>query len=253
MGHPVVHDMTMAISDFLYQVVSEWPEDLELEVKLGWIMDQGQRLGPSNTLGVATEGIVSDFTGKHFNSEVHPSAWLLLKTTLESMASSSSSRSNGLVALGKTHIRDLFYGSGANKTRVSESNGESVCIVKSRKGNMNIVLPTKACDIRLSANVESREELPPPGSPVVRERSKDRWSFEWEKLWRVDMTRVVAVGGHDNLRETHEVEIELIDIAPLKEQVDKARAGQDNNLVDYAASLLNNARAVAGIMTAPSR
>lgn len=75
-----------------------------------------------------------------------------------------------------------------------------------------------AWSIRASVSLEELEEHPAPGQ-LKYERRKRRWSYR-HKCWSIDLTQVCSNLPHDldEDRETHEVEVELVDQGVLFER-----------------------------------
>lgn len=108
----------------------------------------------------------------------------------------------------------------------------------------------KCIDFRISANRERRVDLPKTECDQIRK--KDRLSYRFDlyaiELTKVDLYNDVKNGEPASDRPSNtsfEVEIELKEMAFLRQEAAKVKTGQPNEFVRIATSFLENLRTFA--------
>ncbi|KZV70229.1 mRNA triphosphatase CET1 [Peniophora sp. CONT] len=257
LGVEPLDEFTMEVADFIHHHIVNRPPGMnghvEVEAKLGVLMGRGtdSRIRiPVTTETVLDAGYnaetrfdanMSMQQHKHFNMLLND-----LKTGAHQRPPGSTE-----ISYAHLHLKDSFYEGEhrSEKIRVTrdERTGEVVeTLRKVRLGDLNIFCPKRACDWRVSVNVEIPVEHP-VGTPT-HTRKKDRISYSHEEL-RIDLTQVTSQqGGPSGPTEvTHELEIELARPALLMELAAKRGNGSLPELErdafnELIRAFVNNAR-----------
>ncbi|CAE6468991.1 unnamed protein product [Rhizoctonia solani] len=187
--------------DEVAQEVTKWieyytqnlnPEHVEIEAKLGIIIDKGSnaRLGglsltecilpPNLPIDTRFESNMPLQAHKHYNG---------LLNALVAQASQGQPRVKYL----HTKLVDEFYGEGhGEKTRVTrdEKTGKvAACVRKKRIANLDVHSPQQGVDWRISINLE--EPASHPAGKPAHTRRKDRMSYT-HQAFKIDLTQVTS-------------------------------------------------------------
>jgi hypothetical protein len=143
----------------------------------------------------------------------------------------------------RTRTIDTFYQNAQRqKVRVTrdQAGGKIIEVMDKRRiGDVAIYLPTCPFDIRISINVEHlingiTEDVLAEW-PQIELRNKDRLSYTFNQLLRVDLTQIKQSSAGERMR--HELEVEILH---LQDQLQSDPVG----LVDkFVSSVLDIARA----------
>ncbi|KAG0645600.1 mRNA 5 -triphosphatase [Hyphodiscus hymeniophilus] len=126
-------------------------------------------------------------------------------------------------------------------------------IIKARIADLDILFPESPLDCRISVNFEMRfdGEIEEAMALVTENRQpdrlKDRMSYT-QSHYQIDLTQVtqsVSVNGMNRPEKEHELEIEL-STAALRDQGQKAVAGQPQKYLALVEGLIDNVRLLVG-------
>ncbi|KAF8754958.1 mRNA triphosphatase CET1 [Rhizoctonia solani] len=167
------------------------PEHVEIEAKLGIIIDKGSnsRLGglsltecvlpPELPIDTRFESNMPQQAHKHYNG-------LLNKLVAQAVPGQAR------VKYSHTKLVDEFYGEGGDKIRLTrdEKTGKvAACVRKKRIANLDVHSPKQNVDWRISINVEEPASNP-TGNPA-HTRRKDRISYT-HQAFKIDLTQVTS-------------------------------------------------------------
>ncbi|KAL5632529.1 hypothetical protein ACGC1H_005468 [Rhizoctonia solani] len=241
--------------DEVAQEISSWieyytqnlnPEHVEIEAKLGIIIDKGSNarltglslteciLPPNLPIDTRFESNMPLQAHKHYNG---------LLNALVAQAVPGQPR----VKYSHTKLVDEFYSEGpGEKTRVTrdEKSGKvAACVRKKRIADLDVHSPKQGVDWRISINVEEPASSP-TGNPA-HTRRKDRISYT-HQAFKIDLTQVTSSHNGPN-QLLHELEVEFVNAAELLRH--RARRTQAvpgaNPFDDLVRVFVNNVRIMA--------
>ncbi|KDN48271.1 hypothetical protein RSAG8_02863, partial [Rhizoctonia solani AG-8 WAC10335] len=221
------------------------PEHVEIEAKLGIIIDKGSnaRLGalsltecilpPNLPIDTRFESNMPLQAHKHYNE-------LLNKLVAQAVPGQPR------VKYSHTKLVDEFYVEGHEKTRVTrdEKTGQvAACVRKKRIADLDVHSPKQNVDWRISINLE--EPAPNPVGNPAHTRRKDRISYT-HQAFKIDLTQVTSSHNGPN-QLLHELEVEFVNAAELLRH--RARRTQlvpgANPFDDLVRVFVNNVRIMA--------
>ncbi|KAI5474365.1 hypothetical protein MNV49_003488 [Pseudohyphozyma bogoriensis] len=242
-----IDEFTREVADWLWGFCSQvdW-EVLEIEAKIGILIDTRMRGKERYHLPVPIETILTDDTGLRFESNMtvnqHKGFNQLLNSRVEESASPSYTYAP--IRYSHTYETDTFHevsGQGPRrKVRLTKNQKDpklSRCVEKTRIADMNIFSPKRMFDWRISVNLE--QPAPAPTTPPVNTRQKDRISYS-HQLFQVDLTQVTSSHGGGNT--LHELEVEFKDAKVLMREGEKDARGEPNAYLEMVQAFLNNIR-----------
>lgn len=219
--------------------------DVEIEVKLGTLMERAQGVRVTELVPVLCETPIKEESNKdvRFISNVGGELFCRLNQKLNSRVEETAQQEQGTVRYVRARELDVYYPGRIRQTKSRPNDHSSFKVVRTQKkerlGDMNVLCPGRVCDLRYSAS--SEVDCSVPNSSPEMERDKDRISYKFEFL-SIDITtvRMVRQGG---VEITYEVEVEIDSSTNLYEEVEKYRCGDDSSkLFDIAGSLVNTVR-----------
>ncbi|TXT15909.1 hypothetical protein VHUM_00412 [Vanrija humicola] len=219
-------------------------EDVEVEIKLGWLYAPGD--GPPRRIRMPalTEAIVpGDWPIGRFASTMDKKQHHALNALLNRTVEGSQSTEAPLHFFRARQV-DSFHSAPGGKVRVSrDPQGQVIPDGVVRKANiahMNVFSPREAFDWRVSCNTETPAEL--PNTPAQNSRQKDRACYRHE-LCQVDLTVVTARdGASDREHRSYELEVEILDVPGLIAEGEKDERGEPNRFDDILQSVLDTVR-----------
>ncbi|KAH7336892.1 CYTH-like domain-containing protein [Rhizoctonia solani] len=241
--------------DEVAQEVTSWieyytqnlnPEHVEIEAKLGIIIDKGSnaRLGglsltecilpPNLPIDTRFESNMPLQAHKHYNG---------LLNALVAQVVPGQPR----VKYSHTKLVDEFYGEGhGEKTRVTrdEKTGKvAACVRKKRIANLDVHSPKQGVDWRISINLE--EPASNPAGQPAHTRRKDRISYT-HQAFKIDLTQVTSSHNGPN-QLLHELEVEFVNAAELlRHRARRTQLGPGANpFDDLVRVFVNNVRIMA--------
>lgn len=244
-------DFVSILGDWIWEKCKGVP-DLEIEAKIGVLIDR--HTGVRLQLPVLTETII-DASNVRFESNMSMEQHHAYNQLLNGAVGFSAGYPSGSKISYKHHREvDYFYdvrlqNSGVTAhirvTRDSKTH-EIVpnCIVSKRRiADLNVYVPNRAFDYRISINSETPFPAPPADMEPVYVREKDRLSYTHQRF-NVDLTQVtIPKMSHERV---HELEVEIRDSKELMHFAHQARGGgmvQDwSEFDDTLLIFLNNIR-----------
>ncbi|CAE6486126.1 unnamed protein product [Rhizoctonia solani] len=222
------------------------PEHVEIEAKLGIIIDKGSnsRLGglsltecvlpPELPIDTRFESNMPQQAHKHYNG-------LLNKLVAQAVPGQAR------VKYSHTKLVDEFYGEGGDKIRLTrdEKTGKvAACVRKKRIANLDVHSPKQNVDWRISINVEEPASNP-TGNPA-HTRRKDRISYT-HQAFKIDLTQVTSSHNGPNQQLLHELEVEFVNAAELlRHRARRTQLGPGANpFDDLVRVFVNNVRIMA--------
>ncbi|CAE6461343.1 unnamed protein product [Rhizoctonia solani] len=221
------------------------PEHVEIEAKLGVIIDKGSnaRLGglsltecilpPNLPIDTRFESNMPLQAHKHYNG---------LLNALVAQVVPGQPR----VKYSHTKLVDEFHGEGHEKTRVTrdEKTGKvTACVRKKRIANLDVHSPKQGVDWRISVNLE--EPTSNPDGKPAHTRRKDRISYT-HQAFKIDLTQVTSSHNGPN-QLLHELEVEFVNAAELlRHRARRTQLGPGANpFDDLVRVFVNNVRIMA--------
>ncbi|KAI9597462.1 CYTH-like domain-containing protein [Syncephalis fuscata] len=237
-------DTLHAVSEFLARYITR--PHLEIEAKFGLLLDKqtGQRI----RLPVMSEAVISPGDNKWMRFESNmPAEWhQRINTRLNRRVEETQKPHyrGHRVNYRRARECDRFYPDGSGRVRVSVDWDTKAVLPngilrKNRLANLHIYSPNSPFDFRLSVNEEVPVSTMPSGDWIM-ERKKNRVSYKHQHC-QVDLTQVVT--GQDTT--THELELELWDIAALQREHQRMNRHENNVFSDLVRVFLDNARTLA--------
>eukprot|EP00842_Homolaphlyctis_polyrhiza_P004914 jgi/Hompol1/5423/HPOL_004424-RA len=203
---------------------------IEIEVKLGWIVERDTR--GRIALPILSETVVENLPAFKFESDMTRDQHATLNRRLNALVRPDSK-------VKSVHVReiDLFFniaGLGrVRKTVIKASNQIKGVLIKRNVANLQVFLPSSPLDYRVSVNTETPKYV----------REKDRITYSLSPF-QVDLTQVKTIGGasHERDLELHEVEVEITHPSIFIQQMDLEARGEPNIYYELIHSLLDNVR-----------
>lgn len=238
-------EIVRVISDFVFHhLVVENLENLELEAKLGRIIDKStnERL----QMHILTEAVLE--TGEpsqlpfRFESDMSSQQHKQFNQTLNKAFESAQPKTNPTrIPMSYKHTRetDKIYEGNGRKLRVTTDQKTQrvlATVTKERVADLNILSPRTPFDWRISISTETPVNGPPPSATPKVVRHKDRVSYI-HQYYQMDLTQV---GTGKELK--HELEVEFNQIEELKKQGESAVAGRPNKFEEMITGFVNSVR-----------
>lgn len=287
LGVRPVDDLLKNVASWIYAslpIVSQFAEpdktSIELEIKLGWLVDTStdERL----QLPIGNDAII-------YNKQMDRGRWWFRFVSDMTMAQHEQfnkflneriTASKGAHFPGKPlvykHSKEIDYnfqgvsqgGRDFSKLRLSFDAGKreiipNSCIVKEKIADLSVYCPNAPLDFRISINIETQHPIPDMDVPVAVRRHKDRLSYQHELL-RFDLTQVAqdtkpslnplnpSARTHgfspeelSAIPKRHELEIELTSVDEMLAEKSKLAKNQPNTFLEMVDVMLNNARVLA--------
>ncbi|KAJ3085266.1 hypothetical protein HK102_000161 [Quaeritorhiza haematococci] len=231
-----VDDVLRQVADFLYRYIDMNNPHIEVEAKLGLLIDKHTR--QRIQLPIVSEAVLKDDGSFRFESNMTMAQHHHFNNLLNSLVVPGCK-------LRYTHRKevDQFYRNRGSKIRVSvdEKTGQVIpggVVEKKRIADLNVHMPNAPLDYRISVNVEMPAKQPSDDQIPEFRREKDRLSYRHE-ICQVDLTQVKSVKRGDT-ELMHELEVEFIRSADLVTEIRKAGKNQPNRFYEYIGILLNN-------------
>ncbi|KAJ3306842.1 mRNA-capping enzyme subunit beta [Kappamyces sp. JEL0829] len=219
--------------------------DSEIEAKLGHVIDKNTRKRLS--LPVTSETIVNNSYKEFlFESDMTKRQHKAFNDFLNSNVTAQSR-----VKYVHRYEIDQFLNVpvwGRVRRTIDENTRETKsCLLKTRMGNLDILMPLDPLDVRISVNLETTLQLDNiDDSAVSHSRKKDRVSYSLHPF-QIDLTQVTNLGGHDDKLVLHEIEVEFTDPSELVDELKTHTLGSTHSArsIEYIDALLNNIRILA--------
>uniref|UniRef100_A0A7S1ESV7 mRNA 5'-phosphatase n=1 Tax=Timspurckia oligopyrenoides TaxID=708627 RepID=A0A7S1ESV7_9RHOD len=269
-GNAIVYDdRVQSLVDFMENNVHS--EDVEIEVKIGTLLEkqsEGKR-AIANLPVLSMAPLNPEAAGfVEFKSDLNVSAFHAVSTRLNQRFVETSQQS-GSETLRLTYQRHresvLIYEDRVRVFRRARSANDPPCRAnedpefitsgiqrKERLQNMEFIAPEHEFDFRISASREQRLSATPPNRLPVRERLRDRLSYQYGRL-SMDMTVVQSFEMQGGVRKgepeiSYEVELEILDSSELFEECKKLRDGEPNIVYEIALELFHSTRGVLNFL-----
>lgn len=248
---PLADDRVRNLVNFMLRYVTG-PE-VEVEAKLGMLLDQVQDVRAIEMVPVLCETPVNEVGGKltRFESSVERSFFLHLNSVLNARVEATSGDGPGRIEYVRTRETDYFWPGKVRETRqaVTENGKEVERTIrvqrKTRISDINFMCPISSLDVRYSASAEVEAELP-RGPEPRQKRYKERISYKFDCV-SVDITAVEMTDPGAGIfeRKSTEIEVEIDASANLFGEVDKFNKGDPSSrLFEMAATLINTVRVI---------
>ncbi|RKP10559.1 CYTH-like domain-containing protein [Thamnocephalis sphaerospora] len=243
-GNCNVDDALRIVTDLILRYINQ--SNLEIEAKFGLLLDKqtGQRI----RLPVVSETVISpsDASWMRFESNM-PAEWhKRINERLNKRVEETQKPNHKGHRVGFKRVleRDRFYQEDGVRTRVTfDWDGNNIVpggiMWKERLADLNMHLPMCPFDFRISINTEEPASM--PSSQWTHERKKNRATYKHQHC-KVDLTLVTS---QDVANTTHELELELWDVAALKREHGRHLRKERNSFAELVRVFLDNARVLA--------
>ncbi|ELR23970.1 mRNA capping enzyme, beta chain, putative [Acanthamoeba castellanii str. Neff] len=225
-GFSEIEGVLRKVSDFLF-IHAKTP-DIEIEAKLGFLLDKDTRERLYLPISCETEVISSNLT---FQSSVPAELFKLFNDKLNERFRAATQPDYRGKKVTYAHFRevDMFY-PGQVRVTLDEAGNEKRIIRKKRISDINFHSPQSVIDFRISASTEEHVER--PHTRPSHERQKERISYRFE-LFSFDLTKVEKL-DRQGTSTTYEMEVELADMALVRAERQKLNNKLPNDFLAIA-------------------
>lgn len=226
-GITPLSDITLKVKQFLLYFLTEDQrtagKSIEIEAKLGRILDGGQRIDQAFPVITATvlhpnypctfQADMSTAQHKAFNQHLNAA-----------VEESNRNKTRRPIIYKHTYMTDTIY-KDRKRVTTNDKTGEVVEVIRKEKiDNLHILSPNTPFDLRISVNLEHPAEKTGDEGEPMKVRKKDRLTYTHQN-YQMDLTQVKSPGS----ATTHELEIELTNVDELLKQARYESQGLDNH------------------------
>ena len=243
---PLVDDRVRYVVNFILQHVNS--SNVEVEAKLGILVEKAQNLRAVHLVPVLCETPIAQTSNQEtrFQSDVGESIFRKLNEKLNRRVEETANQEDGKVQYLRTREMDVYWPGRVRETKERRKNSQGQEVYetiriqsKHRLGDLNVLCPGRAADIRYSASLESDCSIPQNTSPQLQ-RVKDRISYKFECL-SIDITCVeMQNAGSNEAQRSYEVEVEIDSTTNLYGEVQKYHKGDESSKIFEIATLFVN-------------
>ncbi|KAJ2685739.1 mRNA-capping enzyme subunit beta [Coemansia spiralis] len=261
-GPRPAEDIVRIVADFMYTHLKGCTGSIEIEGKLGRLVDK--RSGLRINLPVGCETVYTDDKNIRFESNMTVQQHAMFNKLLNQRVDETRRPEFRGSRIEYKHTKEIdhFYRVDGTRLRVTtdkESGQVLAVITKTKIADLNIFSPRTKLDIRITINEESTMERPDmDANKPILVRHKDRLSYK-QDLWSFDLTQVVspehelgpvnpyAIGPPKTSPAvtTHELELEVAQPDVWLAEREKVAQNKPNNFHEITHTFLGNLRALA--------
>ena len=238
----------MRVLDFIIDHITSG--NCELEVKLGTLVDKRNKRRLK--WPIETDCIISDSGFHSFNSNIDLSTFTKLKGNLTKVTDHHKKPVKYTQEVDQYYF--VLFNNKKQSVRLTTNTTTGdvpTCIIKERKGNIDMYAPHSDWDFRISASEERKvpQTIIGEDNIILTERHKDRYSYLFN-IWQVDLTKVETFKERSENGDliidsysatiTYEAEIECVCIDTILHHVALHRQGKPNRMINIVHMMLQN-------------